>query len=283
MMFVFSGFAQFPGFEIYIMSTPTDTTETDWILNISKNPGYDNQPSFGPDGSYVLFSSVRDSVQSDIYKFEVYERVLTQITNTVESEYSPEITPDQKHFSVVRVERDSTQRFCVYPLAGVAPELLLKDVSLIGYYGRINASKLAMFLLPEPFYLEVADLESEVRTVIDSSIGRCIRKIPGEDALSYIKKLSDTHWSIQKADLTNPIGIRVSEITRISPTAEDYAWSPDGSKLWMAHGSQLFYFDYRGDGTWHPSENLADFGIAEIFRIACSPDGKHIAFVASEE
>jgi hypothetical protein len=51
----------------------------------------------------------------------------------------------------------------------------------------------------------------------------------------------------------------------------------------MAHGSQLFYFDYRGDGTWHPSENLADFGITEIFRIACSPDGKHIAFVASEE
>ena len=41
-----------------------------WI-NISNSPGYDNQPSFLPDSSAVLFSSNRDGKQTDIYRYDI--------------------------------------------------------------------------------------------------------------------------------------------------------------------------------------------------------------------
>ena len=40
-------------------------------LNISSSPGYDNQPSFTPDGASLLFTSVRgDAKQSEIYRYD---------------------------------------------------------------------------------------------------------------------------------------------------------------------------------------------------------------------
>src|SRR6266446_888776 len=59
------------------------------VTNISNSPGYDNQPSFLPDGSGVLFSSVRGGTQYDIYKYEFASQKVIQVTNTAENENSP--------------------------------------------------------------------------------------------------------------------------------------------------------------------------------------------------
>ena len=60
--------------------------------NISNNPGYDNQPSFTPDGTAVLFTSVRgdrkpdpaNSAQtgSDIYRYDLASGKLSQVTSS---------------------------------------------------------------------------------------------------------------------------------------------------------------------------------------------------------
>src|ERR1700682_5530865 len=74
-------------------------------LKITNWVGYNNQPSFLPDGN-VLYASIRDK-QADIYRYDVRSRTTTQVTNTPESEFSPTLTPDGKSISVVRVEADS--------------------------------------------------------------------------------------------------------------------------------------------------------------------------------
>jgi hypothetical protein len=102
-------------------------------INISNSPGYDNQPSFTPDGQAVLFASVRGQaarpaltavegaasgaasvpsalLQTDIYRYEIASRRIRRVTHTPEGEYSPTVMPDGKHISVVRVEADGTQR-----------------------------------------------------------------------------------------------------------------------------------------------------------------------------
>ena len=89
-------------------------------INISNSPGYDNQPSFTPDGAAVLFTSVRGerkpdpansaATGSDIYRYDIAPARLSQVTNTPEAEYSPTVTPDGRHISVIRVEADGTQR-----------------------------------------------------------------------------------------------------------------------------------------------------------------------------
>ena len=85
--------------------------------NISNSPGYDNQPTFTPDGRALLFTSARGEVsskcgspQTDIYRFELQGRTLTRVTETGDCEYSPTVTPDGRHISVIQVEPDGTQR-----------------------------------------------------------------------------------------------------------------------------------------------------------------------------
>ena len=79
-----------PATEVYLRAMQGTSP---W-LNISNSPGYDNQPSFLPDSSAVLFSSNRDGKQTDIYRFDIASRTdgpkaLTQLTKTTEAEYSP--------------------------------------------------------------------------------------------------------------------------------------------------------------------------------------------------
>src|SRR5205814_938315 len=40
-------------------------------VNITHAPGYDNQPSFTPDGAAILFTSHRGAAQTDIYRYPV--------------------------------------------------------------------------------------------------------------------------------------------------------------------------------------------------------------------
>ena len=54
--------------------------------NISNSPGYDNQPSFSPDGRSVYFTSGRSSGQMDIYRYDTGKKLITPVTATPESE-----------------------------------------------------------------------------------------------------------------------------------------------------------------------------------------------------
>src|SRR5262245_1746649 len=74
------------------------------LKNITNNPGYDSQPSFLPDRSGVLFSSVRVGTQYDIYKYDFKTQQVVQVTRTEDNENSPIVTPDRKTFSVIRSE-----------------------------------------------------------------------------------------------------------------------------------------------------------------------------------
>jgi dipeptidyl aminopeptidase/acylaminoacyl peptidase len=102
--------------------------DADIWINISNNPGYDNQPSFLPDSSGILFSSNRDGKQTDIYRYDIRNKRLTQLTKTPEAEYSPTVTPDRRSFSAVRVEADDTQRLWRFDRDGENPRVLLENM-----------------------------------------------------------------------------------------------------------------------------------------------------------
>ena len=89
-----------PATEIYMVAWSFDKAKTvvGAVVNISNSPGYDNQPSFLPDGSGVLFTSNRDGKQTDIYRNDFAAKSVTQLTRTSEGEYSPLVTPDGKTF-----------------------------------------------------------------------------------------------------------------------------------------------------------------------------------------
>src|SRR5436305_12884434 len=49
--------------------------------NMTKSPGYDNQPAFTPEGDAVLFTSVRGGKQTDIYRYDLATPETTPVTN----------------------------------------------------------------------------------------------------------------------------------------------------------------------------------------------------------
>src|SRR6185503_14805922 len=137
-----------PATEVYLATLDPSAGITSW-MNISNSPGYDNQPSFLPDGSAILFSSNRDGKQTDIYRYDIAGKTLKQLTNTPDSEYSPTVTPDGKTFSVIRqAAADGTQLLVRYDLAtGAHHSVVFENVKPVGYHAWIDATHVAMFIL----------------------------------------------------------------------------------------------------------------------------------------
>ena len=57
--------------------------------NITNWTGYDNQPFFLPDGRSLLYTSIREDGQADIYRYDLGSGLSVRLTATPESEYSP--------------------------------------------------------------------------------------------------------------------------------------------------------------------------------------------------
>jgi dipeptidyl aminopeptidase/acylaminoacyl peptidase len=259
-------------------------------VNISSSPGYDNQPSFTPDGAALLFTSVRgDAKQSEIYRYDFGASAsaagtLTRLTETAESEYSPTVTPDGRHFSVIRVEADGTQRLWQFTMDGKTPSLVLTDVKPVGYHAWADDRTLALFVLGKPATLQLADRTTGAATIAATDIGRSIQKTPGRDTVSFV--LRETPASGGAPTLTvREFAPKTRAITPLVPvvsgaTEADLAWTPDGLLL-MAHNGALYGWR-RGDKDWSRLADLDALGLSGVSRMAVSPKGDRIAFVATK-
>lgn len=246
-------------------------------INITARPGYDNQPSFTPDGTGILFTR-RDGNQTDIYLYDFSSRssAATPVTRTPESEYSPTVTPDGEDISVIRVEGDTTQRLWRFDRRGRNPRLILRDVRPVGYHAWAPDGLLALFVLGEPNTLQIADSRTGRSRVVAQRIGRSIHRIPGRDTISVLHVEGNTR-TIKELD---PKTRKLAPIVRaLDSTEGDYAWTPDGAIL-MSDGKRLMR--WRDAGGWAEFADLAALGLAGASRMAVSPDGRWLAVVVPD-
>jgi dipeptidyl aminopeptidase/acylaminoacyl peptidase len=267
-----------PASDIFIVDLKNDgKLELGQPIKITSDAGYNNQPSFLPDGQSILYTSIKDK-QADIYRYDIRAAATTQVTNTPESEYSPTLMPDGKHISVVRVEADGTQRLWKFPLAGGGPSLILENIKPVGYHLWIDDRTLALFILGKPNTLQLADVRTGKAEFIADNPGRILRRIPHQDKFSFVQKVSDQEWLIKSFDLKAKA---VTTIIKTFPGVEDYAWTPGGLLL-MARDSKLFVRQ-KTDWAWVEIGNFSNAGLRNITRIAVSPKGDRIAVVARSE
>jgi WD40 repeat protein len=266
------------GTDIYVgsLSMQDGRLAVTGLINATDRDGYDNQPSFGPDGSFLLYTSGRADGQTEIFRHDFSTGQSTRVTDTPESEYSPTVMPDEESFSVIRVEADSTQRLWSFDMSGENPSVLLEDVMPVGYHAWGNDRLLALFVLGSPPTLQLADARTGRADVIAEGIGRSIHRIPGQLAISFVHKVSDDEWWINRLDLRTQ---RITQLAQTLPGSEDYAWTPQGIAV-MGQGSVLSHWD-TGTGAWRELADLSDQGIVGITRIAISPAGDRIAIVGN--
>ncbi|HEY6046797.1 MAG TPA: hypothetical protein VIU65_09355 [Pyrinomonadaceae bacterium] len=241
--------------------------------------GYNNQPAFLADDRSLLYTSIRNG-QADIYQYDPGFGGTTQVTNTPESEYSPTLMPDGKNISVVRVEADGTQRLWKFPLTGGGPpSLILEKIKPVGYHWWLDKNTLALFILGgtgKPATLQIADVRTEKTEVVTENPGRILRLVPRQHKLSFVHKVSDKEWLIKTFDLKTK---EISTLIKTLPGSEDYAWTPDGALL-MAKEAKLFKWEPSKDKDWAEIADFSNVGLKTVTRIAISPKGDRIAFVA---
>ena len=255
--------------------------------NISNSPGYDNQPFFTPDGSALLFTSARGSVESacgkpqtDIYRYDMKTRALTQVTETPECEYSPTVTPGGR-ISVIRVEADGTQRLWQFTADGKNPSLVLTDVKPVGYHAWLSETTLALFVLGQPSTLQVADTKTGKAEIVARNIGQSILPMP-KGGVSFVQQAGDgaaRTLSVSRVTLENGKPVTTVLTTAVPGANQAYlAWSPDGT-LFMAHAGSLHAWQ-PGASSWEPVADLAALGLRGVTRLAISSSGDRIAIVA---
>jgi len=246
-------------------------------MNFTDRAGYDNQPSFTSDGSGVLFTSVRDAAQADIYRYDIAARRTTRLTMTApESEYSATVIEGGRAISVVRVERDSAQRLWRFPLDGGNPTVLLERVRPVGYHAWADDHTVALFVLGSPSSLRLADTRTGQADSIASGIGRSLHRVPGARKISFVRKVSPTEWWIETLD---PVSRATARLVRLPEGVEDYAWLPNGAIV-CGRGSMLLWWSGMAGAEWRQIADLRLAGIFGITRLAVSPRGDRVAFVA---
>lgn len=247
-------------------------------VNITHTPGYDNQPSFTPDGASIFFTSNRGATQTDVYRYDIAADTITRVTDTPEGEYSPTVTPDGQHISVIRVEGDGTQRLWQFTLQGGQPELVLERVKPVGYHAWVDDHTLALFVLGQPATLQLADTRSGNAVEIARGISRSVQRVPRTGTISFVDTDEDGSLMVRELDpKTRAVTTIVAAVAGAKEA--DLAWTPDGQLL-MAEKDVLY--GYKRDATsWTRLADLAALGMHGVTRLAVSPKGDRIAMVAS--
>ncbi len=289
-----SVFAQMPETDIWLFDIQQNGESFSFSngVNFTNRPGYDNQPSFSPDSKSIYYTSYRDG-QSDIYRYDISTQTTKQFCKTLESEYSPCVTPDGKFVSVVMVEKDSTQRLWKFPIQGGPPILVMKNTDSIGYYCWTDLKNLLLFRLGNPEKLYEANTDKDRR---DWSY--MVTKKPGRILLSdslhngyYVNKNDSAQWFIAvEFKNTEPLAkcgiITGRNLIQTLPGKEDFCiWK--NRVLFMGNNSSLYFSPFTVDGfgvtpvTSWKAAGMPSESIHNISRIAISPDGKKIAIVST--
>jgi len=251
------------------------------VRNLTRRVGYDNQPVFSLDNRTLYYTSNRGDGQSDIWSVDLTTYRHSQVTRTPESEYSAAVTPDRRSLSVVRVERDSTQRLWRFPLGGGRPCLVIDKVKPVGYYAWANDSIVVMFVLGRPATLQIGNIDALRVDTVASAVGRSIHRIPATSRISFVDKTDSTQSWIRSLD---PVTRQHSPLAPLPPGVEDYAWTPRGELLtsdgkgsimvWQPNAAQPNYAIWRAIG------GLDSTVAGKVTRLAVSPNGKWLAIVA---
>lgn len=246
------------------------------VVSVTDREGYDNQPFF-VDEDRLLFSSIREDDQADVYRFDLVTEDLEQVTSTPESEYSPHLTPDGGAISVVRVALDGVgQSLYRMALDGEEATDLLPGLDDIGYHAWAGPDRVALFRVGEPSSLYLATPSTgEVRHIADH-VGRSLQSIPGTRAVSFVDQSDPERWLVRRLDGESG---EVETVVDTPPGSVDHAWM-SSSTLIMGHEGALYRYSVgEREGVWIPLVDLRSY-IGPFSRIAVSPSGLRIAVVS---
>ena len=209
--------------------------------NITDRVGYDNQPFFHPTKSLIYYTAMKDG-QTDIWSYNYKTSERLQITNTIDSEYSPTVTPDKKYLScIVQRKSNGDQDLVKYNIKNPLETQIIfesQQTGKIGYQAWLNSNELITFVLGEPQTLHYQNLNTKKDVVVAPNIGRSLHLIPKQKTFSFVQQV-DKKWIIRAF---NPSKNTITDIAESNPDSEHYnTWTSNGIILESKNTEILSY------------------------------------------
>ena len=271
--------AQAPDSEIYLFSIDKKDGKYSFSNgeNISKNKGYDNQPSFSLDSKSVFFTTNRRDNNYDIYRYSLTEKVILPVVISEDSEYTGKEL-DENTLTFVREGKDQTMTVFKQDRQTKKETLAFKVKDPIAYYA-FNAQGDALVWVRYAFFMKFVNTGKSInRYVTNYGQPSVPHLIPNTNNFSFMQRHPDDSLWIKEF---NPTNESVRPIVQSKDGKKDYCWMPDGSLL-IGSGNKLYRYNEKTDKAWQEVADLSSFGIKEITRMAMSSDGKYLALVDNQ-
>lgn len=263
--------AQLPETDLWLFKIKTEKGQLKALdgKNITARKGYDNQPAFSSDRKKILYVSIREDNQADIYSYDLSKKVSLQVTKTKASEYSPGFTPDQKFVSCIVVEADSAQRLWLYNPDGSVVKCYNETIDSIGYYSWLSNDTLLYYKLTEPHSLRIQQNASGEDKWICDKPARAFKRISGNRFLYAIKDSSGISYRIYNTVL------KKSELYALhNGSSEDLIWH-ESLGLLKSEGAQILRYDDKVK-SWQLLFDLSASGVKKITRFTIDPETKYL-------
>lgn len=245
-------------------------------INVSHDPGYDNQPFF-IDNQQLIFASTNGD-QTDIasYSLDSDQKEFLH-PPTPGGEYSPQLIPGGKDIAAVRLDPDGKQRLYRYssPDYAISTEWI-PELQVAYYAFHSDSLMLATVLSGSSLDLVVVNNKTQQVDTLLTRAGRSIHRVPNIEAMSYTAINEQGNYDIYQFDVETQESYFV---VQLPVGIQDHIWLSD-SLLLLGSRSTLYTYDLFGEGNWEVYLDLSNYGITQISRLAMSPDGKYLAFAA---
>jgi TolB protein len=218
-----------------------------WLMNadgsgrrqLTENPGADYQPAVSPDGRYLLFASSRNDSQSNIWRMELQNGTLQQLTFGKDDE-NPTVTPDgqwvlyttrgEGHWTMWKVPLTGGTAQQLTQLATQKPMVSPDGKLIAGYFYDEEKHSYRLAILPITGGKAIRFYDAPIADLLP------IYWTPDGRALTYV----DTREGVsnlwrQPIDGSAPQPITTFTSGRIFR----YAWSRDGKTLVCERGTSL--------------------------------------------
>lgn len=258
----------------WTLNRDTFTAAYSQTLIPGQHDTYINQPCFFSD-SIIFFNMLqKESSTTDIYGYNVVQGTFTQFTNTPKiSEFSPQLQPDEQHFSVVRIEEDGkTQTIWSYPL--LKPDdgkRLAPWISNIGYYVWLNEQEILAFLVDSVHQLKRINLKNKTDQFLSLQPGRSLKKRNADEFL-FLDKSAGDKYTLKTYNKNTGL---INTIMDWPFLTEDFDILSN-KYIVASSKNELFIYNMDTMGKWTKIADIKGLGYKTITRIAIHPSGKLI-------
>lgn len=271
---------ELPGTDIFLFDVEVE--KNGLVLrngkNITQRKGYDNQPSFSPDGRSLLFVSQRDLYQTDIYEYDIKTQKIKALTHTPTQEYSPMYDQDGKTLTVVRDGSQPNQTvWRINPKNG-EETWALNTHEPVGYYAWTTAGQAVIWArYAYSIYILRSKKQDSVFVMGNAAPSRP-QLMPDQQHISFVHRQMNGEIWIKSLD---PNTRAVMPLAPVLEQQIDYGWMSNGDMI-TGEASGLFRWRLGVSETWEKVGDLSAEGVKSIKRLGFSPDNRKVAIVAAD-